>query len=319
MTLAFVFPGQGSQKVGMLSDFLDTTINSEFASTISSTFAEASDALGFDVWKTCSDADKLAQTAYTQPALLTASVALWRLWLAQGGQSPAVLAGHSLGEYSALVAADVLKLADAVKLVHARGQFMQSAVPENTGAMAAVIGKSDDDVIALCQKISTPDATVAAANFNCDGQVVVAGHTAAVDTLIELGKNATDKADKFRAMKLAVSVPSHCNLMQPAAEKLAETLVSIDFKQPSIPVIQNVDATVHTDTQNIRDALLAQLCQPVQWTATMKQLAGMNVTQGIECGNGNVLSGLAKRQKLAFTVASIDTPEKFNDQLNSLS
>lgn len=315
MTLAFVFPGQGSQKVGMLSGFLKTQSEIAHCSTVSDTFSDASEALGFDLWAVCNDSEQLAQTAYTQPALLTASIALWRLWLANGGKTPQVLAGHSLGEYSALVAADTLTLADAVKLVHARGQFMQSAVPAGTGAMAAVLGKTDSDVVALCEQISTETASVSAANFNCDGQVVVAGHADAVDNLIALGKNAEDKSQKFRAIKLAVSVPSHCKLMQPAAEKLAEAFADITFHKPRIDVIQNVDASIHSDTQSIRDALLAQLSQPVQWTATMKQLTTMNVTQGIECGSGSVLSGLAKRQKLALTMASIDTPETFENAL----
>lgn len=292
----------------MLDDFI-----AQYPS-VNDTLDEASDALNQDIHAICQDAEKLAQTAYTQPALLTASTALWRLWQSKSGQQPDILAGHSLGEYSALVAAEVLSFADAVRLVHARGQFMQAAVTEGNGAMAAILGKSADEVISLCDDISTYTAQVSAANFNCNGQIVVAGHTAAVDKLITLAK-----AEKFRAIKLAVSVPSHCTLMSPAASQLQQKIDEITFHPPSIPVIQNLDAQTHTQVDDIKAALIGQLSQPVQWTATMKQLADRGISNSIECGPGTVLSSLAKRQKLALNMSSIGTTDTFETVLAQMS
>lgn len=283
---AFIFPGQGSQSVGMLADV------AEQFPIIEETFAEASDALDYDLWALVQkdEEGKLSQTEYTQPALLTASIALWRLWEQQGNATPDYLAGHSLGEYSALVAAGVLALKDAVKLVEARGQFMQQAVPAGTGKMAAIIGLDDDAIRNACIE-SAQDEVVEAVNYNSPGQVVIAGSSAAVERAMEACKEAGAK----RALPLPVSVPSHCALMKPAAEKLSEMLATIEFAEPSIAVINNVDVAVEVSGEKIKDALVRQLHSPVRWTETVQKLATDGVEQLHECGPGNVLSGLAKR------------------------
>ena len=289
-TLAFVFPGQGSQQVGMLADYAEDTI-------VQQTFAEASAVLGFDLWQLVSQgpAEQLNQTENTQPALLTASVALWRVWQQQGGQTPAVMTGHSLGEYSALVCAGVIPFADAVKLVHLRGLFMQQAVAVGEGAMAAIIGLEDAKVIEACETASTDEngqtQVVSAVNFNAPGQVVIAGQAAAVAKAIDAAKALGAK----RGLPLPVSVPSHCALMKPAANKLAEVLETIEFSVPAIPVIQNVSAQVCESPATLKVNLLAQLYSPVRWVESVELMDKMCITQFVECGAGKVLAGLNKR------------------------
>ena len=286
MTFAITFPGQGSQAVGMLAGVLAEH------DIVKQTFAEASRALGYDLAELVlsGPAEELNKTWRTQPALLTASVALWRLWQQQGGAQPAVMAGHSLGEYSALVCAGVLSLDDGVRLVELRGQLMQDAVPEGTGAMSAIIGLDNDTIIANCEKAAEGEV-VSAVNFNSPGQVVIAGHKAAVERANALMKESGAK----RALPLPVSVPSHCALMRPAAEKLAETLAGMSFKTPVVPVINNVDVQAETDPAAIKDALVRQLYSPVRWTETVEAMAGQGVTRLLEVGPGKVLTGLAKR------------------------
>ncbi|MEL0063831.1 MAG: ACP S-malonyltransferase [Gammaproteobacteria bacterium] len=291
--IAFVFPGQGSQAVGMLQ---------ESEAAVRDTFSEASTALGYDLWDLCANGPEaqLNQTEFTQPALLTASIALYRQALAQGMAEPDVVAGHSLGEYSALVAAGTLAFADAVTLVQKRGQFMQTAVPVGEGGMAAVLGLTDDEVRQACAEAAA-DEVVQAANYNAPGQVVIAGSTDAVGRAVEACKSAGAK----RAMPLAVSAPFHSALMQPAAENMSEVLETVSFSAPKMPVVQNVDASVHTDPDEIRDNLVAQMCGAVLWTDTVLALKGMDVEHMIECGPGKVLAGLAKRIDRSITTHNI--------------
>jgi len=272
------------------------------------TFAEASKALGYDLWQLVQedDAGALNQTHITQPALLTASVALWRLWLQQGGATPSVLAGHSLGEYSALVCAGALDFADALKLVEARGQFMQAAVPAGEGAMAAIIGL-DNAAIADACRASAQGQVVAPVNYNSPGQVVIAGSSAAVERAMLACKEAGAK----RALPLPVSVPSHCALMLPAADKLKQMLVDIDIKIPTIAVIQNVDAKVATTSEAIANNLVAQLHQPVLWAQCVEAIADSGVELVIECGPGKVLTGLTKRINKTLQSASINDAASF--------
>lgn len=283
---ALVFPGQGSQSVGMLAELASAH------PVVAQTFAEASAALGYDLWTLVQNGpeDELNDTRRTQPALLAAAVATWRVWEQAGGARPALLAGHSLGEYSALVCAGVLTLADGVKLVAERGRLMQEAVPPGTGAMAAILGLDDDAVRAGCAQAAQGEV-VEAVNLNAPGQVVIAGSKAAVDRAIEALKAAGAK----RAVPLAVSVPSHCALMRPAAEKLAVLLESISFQAPVIPVVNNVDATVASDPAAIRDALVRQLYRPVRWVEVMQKIADEGTQVVVECGPGKVLTGLNKR------------------------
>jgi len=283
--LAFVFPGQGSQSVGMLADFSDNEI-------VQQTFQQASEALGYDLWQLISQgpAEKLHQTNFTQPALLTTSVALYRLWLSQSSIKPTWLAGHSLGEYSALVCSDVISLEQAVKLVEKRGEFMQASVPEGVGAMAAVIGLADQAIIEACSN-AAENEVVSAVNFNSPGQVVIAGHKAAVERASELCKGAGAK----RVLPLPVSVPSHCALMVEAADKLAQEFNQVDFSQPSIPVINNVDVSIETDVSAIKQALVKQLYSPVRWTETIQKLVDSGVDTVLEIGPSKVLQGLMKR------------------------
>ena len=283
--LTVVFPGQGSQAVGMLADLADHAIVKE-------TFEQASQALGYDVWQLISQgpAEQLNQTNYTQPALLTASVALWRVLKDEQDIAPKALAGHSLGEYSALVCADVLTLTDAVKLVEKRGQFMQASVPEGVGAMAAVIGLADQEIIDACQQ-AADNEVVSAVNFNSPGQVVIAGHKAAVERAGALCKEAGAK----RVLPLPVSVPSHCALMQDAADKLAAEFNNVTFNQPTVDVINNVDVKVENSVDAIKDALVRQLYSPVRWTETVEALAEQGVDTMLEVGPGKVLQGLVKR------------------------
>ena len=286
MSFAFIFPGQGSQSVGMLAD-----LAAQHAQ-VAETFAEASEALGYDLWKITQEgpADELNQTHITQPAMLAGGIAVYRAWQAQGGAQPVAMAGHSLGEYTALVAAGSLSLADAVQLVADRGRFMQEAVPAGVGAMAAILGLADAQVIEVCEQAAQGEV-VSAVNFNSPGQVVVAGHKAAVERAVELAKAAGAK----RALLLPVSVPSHCSLMLPAAEKLAERLAGIEFSAPAIPVYNNVDVAAESDADAIRAALKRQLFSPVRWVETIQALADAGVDTVVECGPGKVLAGLNKR------------------------
>lgn len=284
--LSFVFPGQGSQSLGMLAEL------SEQHGLVRETFAEASDGAGTDLWALSQGGpeEMLNRTEYTQPALLAAGVAVWRVWQQQGGATPAVLAGHSLGEYTALVAAGALTLRDGAHLVRLRGQLMQAAAPEGVGAMAAVLG-ADDDLVAEVCKLASDSHTVVPANYNSPGQIVIGGDTVAVDRAIALlGERGVRKV-----VKLAVSVPSHTPLMREAANQLAETMAGLAWRAPSLPVVQNVDAQVHDSVEAIRDALVRQLYLPVRWTECVQALAARGVTQVGECGPGKVLTGLIKR------------------------
>ena len=300
--LAFIFPGQGSQAVTMLSDFAEHSV-------VQSTFSEASKSLGYDLWQLISEgpAEKLNQTNFTQPALLTASVALWRLLDSESEMSPAIIAGHSLGEYSALVCAGVLSLADGVKLVEKRGEFMQASVPEGVGAMAAVIGLSDDKIIDACQQ-AAEQQIVSAVNFNSPGQVVIAGNKEAVERAGILCKEAGAK----RVLPLPVSVPSHCALMKDAAEKLAQEFNSVTFNQPNIPVINNVDVAIENDVEAIKQALIKQLYSPVRWTEIVEILADKGIEAAIEVGPGKVLQGLVKRINKSITCVSVNDNESLS-------
>lgn len=304
--LALVFPGQGSQSVGMLAE-----LHAEFA-TVRDTFAEASAALGYDLWALVANGPDTAlnETHRTQPALLTASVAVYRVWLEQGGATPAYLAGHSLGEYSALVCAGVLTLSDAVKLVEKRGQYMQLAVPAGTGAMSAIIGLDDALIAKACAEAAQGEV-VSPVNFNSPGQVVIAGNKAAVERANELCKAAGAK----RALPLPVSVPSHCALMKPAADKLADDLNSISFHTAVIPVVNNVDVVAAADAAAIKDALVRQLYSPVRWTESIEFLAAQGVDTVIELGAGKVLSGLIKRINKELNTASVTDVASLKDAL----
>jgi [acyl-carrier-protein] S-malonyltransferase len=285
--LAFVFPGQGSQSVGMLAKLADES------PVVRSTFAEASAVLGYDLWQLCSvgPADVLNSTERTQPAMLAAGIATWRLWQERQAPRPAVVTGHSLGEFTALVAAGALDFATCVDLVRFRGQVMQAAVPAGAGAMAALLGLEDADVEAACREASAQGGVVEAVNFNSPGQVVIAGERAAVLRAIEAAKARGAK----RALELPVSVPSHSSLMKPAGDRLAEKLASITFGKPSIRYVSAVDAQEHADPDDIRALLVRQLSSPVRWTSTVAALTGAGINQVVECGPGQVLAGLVKR------------------------
>lgn len=294
---AFVFPGQGSQAVGMLADL------PEHFSIVTDTFAEASEVLGYDLWQLVQNgpAETLNETDKTQPALLTASVALWRVYQASGKAAPAVMAGHSLGEYSALVCAGVIAFKDAVKLVELRGQLMQAAVPAGTGAMFAIIGLDNDTIANICAE-QAQGAVVSPVNYNSPGQVVIAGEKAAVERAAAACKEAGAKM----AVALPVSVPSHCALMKPAADKLAQALADISFNAPSIRVINNVDVAAPTTAAEIKDALVRQLYSPVRWTETVELMAADGVTELLEVGPGKVLAGLTKRISKALSAKSVN-------------
>jgi|TARA_R110001592_G_scaffold317413_2_gene594282 [acyl-carrier-protein] S-malonyltransferase len=306
--LAFVFPGQGSQTVGMLADFADNEV-------VQNTFSEASAALGYNLWQLVAQGpvEKLNQTNFTQPALLTASVALWRLWSSQSDCKPAMLAGHSLGEYSALVCAGVISLTEGVKLVEKRGEFMQASVPEGVGAMAAIIGLDDQAIIDACEK-AQDNEVVAAVNFNSPGQVVIAGHKAAVERAGVLCKEAGAK----RVLPLPVSVPSHCALMKDAADKLAEAFNNITFNTPEIPVVNNVDVVAETDVEAIKLALIKQLYSPVRWTETIELLAKNGVSLVVEAGPGKVLLGLIKRIDKTITSVSVNDQASLTKALETI-
>ena len=285
MKLAFVFPGQGSQTVGMMHGFADHPVVRE-------TFAEASAALGDDLWKLVEEgpAEALNQTTNTQPVMLTAGVAVYRAWLAAGGAKPAVVAGHSLGEYTALVVAGALAFADAVPLVRFRAQAMQEAVPAGVGAMAAIMGGDDDAVAAACRE-AAQGQVVEPVNFNGPGQIVIAGHREAVERAIALAKQKGAK----RGVLLPVSAPFHSSLLKPAADKLALRLAQIPFATPAIPVIHNVDVAEHAAPDAIRIALAQQAANPVRWTATVRRMVELGVTHVVECGPGRVLAGMNRR------------------------
>lgn len=283
---AMVFPGQGSQSVGMLNELSDKY------PTVQETFAEASSVLGYDLWQLVQNgpAEELNKTWNTQPALLAASVAIFRVWQELQGPMPKFMAGHSLGEYSALVCAGVIDFKDGIKLVEMRGRFMQEAVPEGTGAMYAIIGLDNESIDIACKK-AAEDQIVSPVNFNSPGQVVIAGNKNAVERAGILCKEAGAK----RALPLPVSVPSHCALMKPAADKLADVLTHIEFNQPKYPVINNVNVTIETDAQTIKNALIAQLYSPVRWTESVEYMANHGVNQLVEMGPNKVLTGLTKR------------------------
>ncbi|AUY24909.1 ACP S-malonyltransferase [Mixta calida] len=294
---AMVFPGQGSQTVGMLAELAAEN------PIIEATFKEASDALGYDLWQLTQQgpAEELNKTWQTQPALLAASVAIYRLWQQKGGQMPTMMAGHSLGEYSALVCAGVIDFADAIKLVELRGKLMQEAVPAGTGAMQAIIGLDDAAIQQACEE-AAQGQVVSPVNFNSPGQVVIAGHKEAV----ERAGAACKAAGAKRALPLPVSVPSHCALMKPAAEKLAVALENITFNAPALPVVNNVDVKCETSPEAIRSALVRQLYSPVRWTESVEFMAAQGVTALLEVGPGKVLTGLTKRIVDTLTASAVN-------------
>ncbi|MBN3561265.1 ACP S-malonyltransferase [Aliamphritea spongicola] len=298
-SLAFAFPGQGSQHLSMLAEL------AESHPVIQATFAEASEVLGYDLWALTQEGPEadLNQTDRTQPALLTAGVALWRLWQEQGGETPAVMAGHSLGEYTALVCAGAIDFKDAVNLVKLRGEFMQQAVPAGTGAMAAVLGLADDAIEAACAA-SAGDEVVSAVNYNCPGQVVIAGNKDAV----ERASAACKEAGAKRVVPLPVSVPSHCALMRPAAEQMEKALADIEIRMPDIKVVQNFTAQPAADVDALVQNLLAQLYSPVLWTNSVQNMVAEGIETIVECGPGKVLSGLNKKVHRPLNVAAINEP-----------
>lgn len=307
-TLGAVFPGQGSQQVGMLSALAASN------PLVEATFAEASAVLGYDLWQLVCDgpAEELALTHITQPAILTASVAIWRIWEAAGGAQPALMAGHSLGEYSALVCSGALAFTDAVGLVRKRGEFMQGAVPVGVGAMAAIVGLEDEAVVDACARAAASSAgVVAAVNFNSPGQVVIAGHRPAVDAAIEACKAAGAK----RALPLPVSAPFHSPLMQPAAERFAEVLEGINIQVPVVPVLQNYSLESSMDVDTIRRNLVAQIHNPVPWVETVRRFRARGITRLIEFGPGKVLSGLNKRIDAELQVATVNDPDSLQEAL----
>jgi len=304
--LAFVFPGQGSQSVGMLAEL------SELHPVVRTTFDEASEGAGVDLWALSQGGpeEQLNRTEYTQPALLAAGVAVWRAWQTQGGAQPAQLAGHSLGEYAALVAAGALSLKDGAHLVRIRGQLMQDAAPTGTGAMAAVLGADDALVEEVCKAASHSDVVVPA-NYNSPGQIVIGGDAAAVDRALAL---LAEKGVR-KAVKLAVSVPSHTPMMREAANRLSETMAGLAWREPQLPIVQNVDAEVHAGVQAIRDALVRQLYLPVQWTGCVQALAAKGATRIAECGPGKVLAGLVKRIDKGLDARAIGQVGEFEGAL----
>jgi len=309
MTFAFVFPGQGSQSVGMLNSIAERP-------EVRATLQEASEALGEDVAKLIAEgpAETLSLTTNTQPVMLTAAVAFYRAWLAAGGSAPKVMAGHSLGEYSALVASGVISFKDAVPLVRFRAEAMQSAVPVGTGGMAAILGLDDATVIRVCAEASTASGgVVEAVNFNAPGQVVIAGASAAVAKACELLKATGAK----RALPLPVSAPFHSSLLQPASEKLKGYLANIEFKEPTIAVINNVDVEILNDPAAIKDALVRQAAKPVRWQETIQAMAAQGITQVVECGPGKVLAGLTKRIHDQVTGVPVFDEASLNEVLAS--
>lgn len=305
-SLALVFPGQGSQQVGMMREL------AERYSVVRTTFEEASDALGYDLWHVVQEgpAEKLDATACTQPALLTASVAIWRVWQELEGPRPGSMAGHSLGEYSAMVCAGVLPFAEGVRLVKLRGEAMQEAVPAGTGGMAAILGLDDEAVEQACREAAQGDV-VAAVNYNAPGQVVIAGGKAPVERAIALCQQAGAK----RALPLPVSVPSHCDLMRPAADRLASAMGGIEMRPPRYTVLQNVDAQAHADVDTLRTRLVEQLYQPVRWTSCVESMVGQGAEVFIECGPGKVLTGLGKRINRSIKGLAVNDPDSLESAL----
>jgi len=309
--IAFVFPGQGSQKVGMLA-----AAHQHF-DAVKETFAEASDVLGYDMWDLIQNGEPeaLNLTETTQPVLLTSSVALWRAWLALGGAQPTVMAGHSLGEFSALVCGGALKFSDAVLLVKQRGAYMQAAVPVGVGAMAAIIGLDDEAINAICEQTSADsEGVVAAVNFNSPGQVVIAGHAGTVEQAITALKEAGAK----RALPLSVSAPFHTELMKPAGEMLAEAIKGIEVSSPTIPVVHNVHAQTETDPGKIAALLVEQISSPVQWTGCVQAMINLGAQRMVECGPGKVLSGLNRRIDKSLASFSIEQPDSMDSTLVEL-
>jgi [acyl-carrier-protein] S-malonyltransferase len=314
LEIAVFFPGQGSQTVGMLDALAQTH------PVVQETFGEASEALGRDLWTLVCQGPKeaLDQTENTQPAMLAAGVAVWRVWDsamgAAGGAAAALMAGHSLGEYAALVAAGALSLADGVRLAADRARFMQEAVPAGEGAMAAVLGLDDAQVAALCAEQARGEV-LEAVNFNAPGQVVIAGTSAAVGRAVEASKAAGAK----RALVLPVSVPSHCALMRPAAERLAARLAEVELRVPPTPVLHNVDVTAANDPDGIRDRLVAQLYRPVRWVETVQAVGETGITLGLECGPGKVITGLNKRIDKNLTTLPVFDPESLGKALEAVN
>ncbi len=308
--LAFVFPGQGSQKIGMLADLAQQN------PVIEKTFKQASEVLAYDVWDMVQHGsqEEINLTEKTQPILLTASVAMWRAWEAKQGVQPSILAGHSLGEWSALVCAGVIDFADAVKLVQLRGAYMQEAVPSGLGAMAAIIGLDDAAISHSCEQ-AAQDEEVAGVNFNAPGQVVIAGNSAAVDRAIELCKEAGAK----RALPLAVSAPFHTRLMKPAADRLAVDLAVVTFHQPQIPVVQNVHGKIEKDPELIRTLVIEQIYSPVRWVDCVKMLISEGADTTVECGPGKVLCGLNRRIDKSLQLLSSDTPDSLEDAIKAVA
>jgi [acyl-carrier-protein] S-malonyltransferase len=305
--IAFLFPGQGSQSVGMMNGFGDLNI-------IRDTFAEASDVLGVDLWTMATEAnDSINETTNTQPIMLTAGVATWRAWLAASDKLPTVLAGHSLGEYTALVASSALTFKDALPLVRYRAEVMQNAVPAGVGAMAAILGLDDETVRAVCAE-AAQNEVLEAVNLNSPGQVVIAGNKAAVERGMELAKAKGAK----RALALPVSVPSHCALMKPAALQLAEYLKNVAVNVPQIPVLHNADVAAYSDSEKIKDALVRQLYSPVRWVETVQVIAAQGVTQTAECGPGKVLAGLTKRIVAELPCVALTSNDALLELKNSI-
>lgn len=302
MKFAFLFPGQGSQSVGMMQGFGDLDV-------IRDTFTEASDVLGQDLWQMVTEAnDEINLTANTQPVMLTAGIAAWRAWQQAGGQQPALMAGHSLGEYTALVAADAIDFAAALPLVRYRAEVMQGAVAEGVGAMAAILGLDDDTVRAVCSEAAQGEV-LEAVNFNSPGQVVIAGNKAAVERGMEAAKAQGAK----RALILPVSVPSHCALMKPAAEKLKTYLQDVDVRAPQVPVFHNADVAAYNEAEKIKDALVRQLYSPVRWVETVASMAEQGVALVAECGPGKVLAGLNKRIASDMTCLALTGSDAINE------
>jgi [acyl-carrier-protein] S-malonyltransferase len=308
MSLAFVFPGQGSQSVGMLAALAAAE------PVVEETFAEASAVLGYDLWALCQKGPEaeLGSTERTQPAMLAAGVASWRSWRQHGGPKPSAMAGHSLGEYTALVCSGAIEFRDAVDLVRFRGEIMQEAVPLGTGAMAAVLGLDDDEVASACREAEQGEV-VEAVNFNAPGQVVIAGHATAVARAIELAKSRGAK----RAVPLPVSVPSHSRLMLGAAARLAERLVSVDLRMPDVPAVYAVGVTTHQTPDGIRSALARQLHEPVRWAATVRALLAGGTTTLVECGPGKVLTSLNRRieRRPDLAMLAVEDPDSLNAAL----
>jgi [acyl-carrier-protein] S-malonyltransferase len=309
MRIAFVFPGQGSQSVGMMQSFAELP-------GVHETFAQASELLGQDLWKLAAEgpADELNLTANTQPVMLVAGVALYRAWQARQGSVPAIMAGHSLGEYTALVAGGAVEFADAVPLVRFRARAMQEAVPAGVGAIAAILGLEDDDVRAICAEASSATEVVEAANFNSPVQVVIAGNKAAV----ERGMQIAEARGAKRAVLLPMSVPSHCSLMRPAAERMRKELGSLSFRRATVPVLHNADVKSAGSADAIKNALVRQMVQPVRWVETVRQMVSGGVTHIVECGPGKVLAALNKRIAPESRILSFSDGAAFVQALSAL-